>query len=446
MLVCLTSVIWLQTAWSDTGVYEECIKEPVFEGKVCTLQLNRDADVGLILIHGLGGSIEDWETTIAALGADFHVLAFDLPGFGKSDKGSQTYSPTRYAKLADHLAAHYFHGKPYHIVGHSMGGAIALRFASLRPAHFQRLVLLDAAGILHPQVLSKFQAGSMLQEASGMKQTRGFAERFSGKIMEQIDRLPISPIDIANSKMGREYVLQGDPQMIAALELAGEDFSDAIVSVTEETLILWGDGDPTVPRRTGEVLAAHMPHARLEIVFDSGHVPMQDQSKKTNELIRRHLSASDQELSRLNPLSRRQPALASKRVGTCSGESGKVFQGDYLSIDVRDCTNVIIRDARMGRLKVVDSRISLIDTDISGKVGGVQAFGSNVTITNGSISGVIAIEAEKSRFDLAGVSLKGSEHAVKAKGSKFVFSICHVRSPHMDGALHAYKKMNDAVL
>ena len=120
----LLACLWLQIAWcadAIPGTSEECISEPVFEGKVCTLQANPNAKVGVILIHGLGGSIDDWKNTIPALADDFHVLAFDLPGFGKSDKGSQDYSPTRYAQLARFLAAHYFPDKSYHIVGHSMG-------------------------------------------------------------------------------------------------------------------------------------------------------------------------------------------------------------------------------------------------------------------------------------------------------------------------------------
>ncbi len=158
-IVGLAVCLWMQAAWCAEalpGTYEECIEDPIFDGKVCTVQANRDAKIGVILIHGLGGSVDDWKNTIPALATDFHVLTFDLPGFGKSDKGSQVYSPTRYAKLAHLLADRYFQNKTYYIVGHSMGGAIALRFASLRPARYQRLVLIDAAGILHPQVLSKF--------------------------------------------------------------------------------------------------------------------------------------------------------------------------------------------------------------------------------------------------------------------------------------------------
>jgi pimeloyl-ACP methyl ester carboxylesterase len=449
VLIGLLAYTWLQAAWcADTipDTIEECITEPIFEGKVCTLQANPDGKVGVILIHGLGGSIDDWKNTIPALAENFHVLAFDLPGFGESDKGSQDYSPTRYAHLAHFLADRYFTDKNYHIVGHSMGGAIALRFAAQRPLRFQRLVLIDVAGILHPQVISKFQAGSLLENTSGVHQTRGFAERLSGRILEQVDRLPISPIDIANSALGRDNILRGGPDRIAALELAGEDFSNAIASVNEPTLILWGDQDQTAPLRTGKVLAADMPHARLEIIAESGHEPMQDQTEKTNALIMEHLLASEQDLDRQYPQPPRLPAFTSQRVGTCSHKSDMEFKGDYLSIDVRDCSSVTIRNARVGHLNVINSRLSMIDTDILGKDEGVHADNSNITVTNGYISGVIAIKSERSRFDLAGVQLKGSQDAIKAVGSNFIFSICRVHSPHTEGTLHVYKKMNDGVL
>ncbi len=451
----LMALLWLQTAWSaDTEpetVYlpdtvEECFKEPVFDGMVCTQQTNPTAKTGVILIHGLGGSMNDWKNTIPALAKNFHVLAFDLPGFGKSDKGSQEYSPTRYANLAQFLADRYFPGKDYHIVGHSMGGAIALRFAALRPLRFQRLVLIDVAGVLHPQVISKFQAGSMLDSASGPLKTRRFVEHLSGRLLEEIDRLPISPIDIVNSSLGRDYVLQGGPQSIAALMLSGEDFSNAITSVTEPTLVLWGDNDLIAPLRTGRVLAARLPQARLSIIADSGHEPMLDQTDITNALIEKHLLANEPELAALYPPAPALHVLESDRVGTCKRDSGMSFTGDFRRIELDDCTNITIRNARVGQLNVLNSIVSLFDTDILGGNEALHAYNSEVTITNGNISGEIAIKSERSRFDLAGVHLKASKDAVKASGSKFVFSVSQAHSLHTDGNLHFYRKMNDSAL
>lgn len=449
LILGLMAFMWLQSAWcveTVTATYDECIEEPIFEGRVCTVQANRDAMIGVILIHGLNGSTADWQNVIPSLAKDFHVVAFDLPGFGKSDKGSQIYSPTRYARLAHFLADHYFQDKPYHVVGHSMGGAIALRFAAQRPLRFQRLVLVDAAGILHPLVISKFQAGSMMVRASGVQQTRGLVERLSGMILEQTERLPISLADIVDTALGRDHVLQGGPEKIAALELAGEDFSHAIASVTEPTLVLWGDHDLVASLRTGKVLAANMPHARLEIISDSGHDPMLDQADQLNALIRKHLLASDDVLAgyyrQAPPLS----AFASDRVGRCSGESDMEFKGDYRAIELRDCSNITIRDARVVQLSAVNSRLEIIDTDILGKKVGLLADDSDVTITNGEISGVIAINAAHSQFDLAGVRLKGTRAAVKGVDSKFIFSVSKVSSPHTDGYLHTYKSMVDEEL
>ncbi|OGS96159.1 MAG: hypothetical protein A3H31_09495 [Gallionellales bacterium RIFCSPLOWO2_02_FULL_57_47] len=445
----LVAFMWLQPAWGGdaiNGTYEECIEEPIFEGRVCTVQANRDAKIGVILIHGLGGSVDDWLHTIPALATDFHVVAFDLPGFGKSDKGSQHYSPTHYARLAHFLADHYLKNKPYHVVGHSMGGAIALRFAAQQPLRFKRLVLIDAAGILHPLVITKYQAGSVMERASGVQQFRGFAERLSGKILEQAERLPISPTDIVDTALGRDRVLDGGPEKIAALALAGENFSYAISSVTAPTLVLWGDNDLVVPLRTGKVLAARMPHARLEIITDSGHVPMLEQTERLNALVSKHLLASDDVQAEYYQQASPLPEFASERVGACSGESGKVFEGDYRAIELRDCSNITIRNARIGQLTVLNSRLNLTNTDIVGKDVGLLADNSDITITNGEISGGIAITAESSRLDLAGVRLNGTQAAVSGVNSKFIFSVSQVSSPHKTGHLHVFKNMGNEEL
>ena len=66
----LAVCVWMQAAWcaeAIPGTYEECIEDPIFDGKVCTVQANREAKIGVILIHGLGGSVDDWKNTIPAL-------------------------------------------------------------------------------------------------------------------------------------------------------------------------------------------------------------------------------------------------------------------------------------------------------------------------------------------------------------------------------------------
>jgi len=449
LLYALLPFMFIHSAWSADVTYsskQECIAEPIFNGRVCTLHANHLAKVGVMLIHGLSGSTDDWKKTIPALAENFHVVAFDLPGFGKSDKGSQSYSPTRYARLVQYLADHFLPNKPYHVVGHSMGGAIALRYASQLPSRMQRLVLIDAAGILHPQVITKFQAGSLAVNASGVNQMRGFVERFSRTLLEQADQLPISGIDIANSSLGRDLILRGGPEKIAALELAGEDFSSAIATVTAPTLILWGDNDLIAPLRTARILASRMKFARLEIISDSGHEPMLEQHQKLNTKLINHLLANEQAVAESYPQSPHPIRFTSGRMGSCSGAYGKVFEGDYLSIELNDCSNVTIRKARVAQLNVINSSLNMIDSYVLGGNIGLTAENSEVTITNGEISGEIAISALNSRFDLAGVLLQATQTLVKGVSSKFIFSVCEVQNTATSGYLHTYKSMKDEEL
>jgi len=118
-------------------------------------------------------------------------------------------------------------------------------------------------------------------------------------------------------------------------------------------------------------------------------------------------------------------------------------QGRLSRHELRDCSNITIRDARVGELRVFNSRLNLTDTDIPGKDMGLYAEDSDITITNGDISGVIAVNAVNSRLDLAGVRLKGTQAAVRGVNSKLLFSVSQVSSPHMTGPLHIFKRMAD---
>ena len=103
----------------------------------------------VVLVHGLGDEASTiWQSTIALLKNEYYVITFDLPGFGKSSKENKLYSPQNYAKFIHYVTQTYVK-KPFHLIGHSMGGAIALKYTSMYSLDVQSLVLVDAADILH---------------------------------------------------------------------------------------------------------------------------------------------------------------------------------------------------------------------------------------------------------------------------------------------------------
>ncbi|MGE5679659.1 MAG: alpha/beta fold hydrolase [Bacillota bacterium] len=103
-------------------------------------------DKTIILVHGLASNAGFWRYNIAELAKHYRVIAVDLPGYGKSEKGAFPYNMSFYAdqikRLADELNI-----KKFIYAGHSMGGQIGITFALRHPEYLEKLVLASPAGI-----------------------------------------------------------------------------------------------------------------------------------------------------------------------------------------------------------------------------------------------------------------------------------------------------------
>ena len=91
---------------SIAGVSETVVKEPIFHGQVHVYTAGRRDAPTVVLVHGIGDKgARDWEGLTATLAQDFHVVSFDLPGFGRSSKGNQSYTPENYVAILRHYIA-----------------------------------------------------------------------------------------------------------------------------------------------------------------------------------------------------------------------------------------------------------------------------------------------------------------------------------------------------
>ena len=104
-------------------------------------------DVPTILLHGWGDSGATWQFVIDALDPAHSYLAFDARGFGRTQHAPEGYwFPDYYADL-DALLEDVAPGRRVDLVGHSMGGAVALMYAGIRPQRVRRVVNLDSFGL-----------------------------------------------------------------------------------------------------------------------------------------------------------------------------------------------------------------------------------------------------------------------------------------------------------
>ena len=410
---------------------KECFHEPVFGDSACVYEVNRSAPRTVVLVHGIGGQAEDWEAIIPGLAAQFHVVAVDLPGFGASTRANRLYSVERYASFL-HFVVERYAREPIELVGHSLGAAVSLWYAATYPKDVDRLVVADMAGVLHRMSLAKLAANRWLGNVlAGVPGTGAVVGGWMDEMIGRAGNLPVNAGLVLRTAVTRERVLRGDPSRISAFALAETDFTEIIPKVAAPTLVIWGTEDQIASMRTGQVLAARLQDARL-VTLSSDHTPMRAQPQRFLELTLAHLNG--EEIAATWPAHPIPPIGTSAVSGRCDGESDAVFEGGAFDVvEIRGCSHVEIDNSRIRQLDVSDSTVFLTNSIVEGTDVAVRLVNTNFTGTAVDITGEVAVSAENSNLDLAGVRLAGRTAAVVAsQPSGIIFSVSRVESPHTD--------------
>jgi len=112
---------------------ETRVDEPIFKGQAAVYEGGTANPRSVVLVHGVGdNAARDWDRLIPELVKEYHVLTFDLPGFGRSSKGNEEYTITNYARFLRWVIPQYVRG-PFTLIGHSFGGSVALKYAAIIP-------------------------------------------------------------------------------------------------------------------------------------------------------------------------------------------------------------------------------------------------------------------------------------------------------------------------
>ncbi len=419
---------------------EMLVQEPVFNGTVYVTEAGKEHDTSIVLVHGAGDrAARDWEAVIPGLAQRYHVLAFDLPGYSRSSKSNLLYSPARYAVFIQWLVNRYVGQKPFVLAGHSMGGAIALRYAVDYPDRLQRLILVDAAGILHRTAFLKGMYTMKEREAgAGMRlllRTDEFDDfvRFifdelsnderAGKMEQALHSAPL-----------RKLMLGGDPKKISGLATILEDFSAGVEQLRVPTLLIWGGDDTIAPIRTAKALLGRLPEARLETIAGSGHVPMMDNPEEFLRIVKSELVPGRAQDSAKQVTA---PQKSETRIVRFNHQRDLVLTGSYKKIELNHCTGVRIANATIDQIEISHSDVIFENCRIAGTAIGLRAVRSEIIGTNLDIEAETAIHASRSRIDLAGSRLRGKKAAVASVNrSLLIFSISHSESPHYSGPIH----------
>jgi pimeloyl-ACP methyl ester carboxylesterase len=419
------------------GMTEQRIDEPVFNGRAWVYEAGKGNARTVVLVHGIGANgARDFREVIPALAREYHVVTFDLPGFGRSDRANVAYTPSSYATFVKFVVDKFVRG-PFMLVGHSMGGVVALRYAANYPGDVERLVVADTPGVLYRlSFTSQFVGHLGMDFLPPAVNPQEKLANLARKLLGRAERTSFDPEAVLASPRLRESLLGSDPAKIAGLGLAVEDLSKVLPGLTMPTLVVWGKDDTQAPMRTATILAATIPNSRLVVLPKTGHVPMEDNPSAFRATVEPFLRGIPEAAEPVVSPPRRAAAHGDVR---CEDKSGQLYEGDYDTLVINDCSGARIRNARIRQLRVFDATVEIEDSVIGGGAIGLHAHDATIIMTGGRIEGETAIYALSSRIDLAGVTVSATRTAMAAGvDSWVVFSIGHIESPRRNGPVQGY--------
>lgn len=240
----------------------------------------------IVLVHGLGSSTALWKEVDGDLARDFRVIAYDLRGAGRTGAPPGPYT---FEQLVGDLLGliEALDLGPVSLVGHSLGGTVALAHAAEHPEHVAAAVGLGALAELPQQSREGMRARAETVESEGM-----------GAVAETVAQNGTAPSFHRRPEQLASFVdllAASDPGGYAALcrVAAGIDITNVLQRISVPVLLLGGDRDAVVPPAARDAMAARIPIARSIEVEDCGHIVPLEQPQVLREHVRSFLQAKD---------------------------------------------------------------------------------------------------------------------------------------------------------
>lgn len=257
----------------------------------------------ILLIHGIGDNSTTWEPVHAKLAQRFTVIAVDLLGHGQSDKPRADYSAAAYANgMRDLLSV--LDIERVTVVGHSLGGGVAMQFAYQFPQLVERLVLVGAGGItkdvnlvlrlaslpLGGEALALLRLPLVLPAVQIAGRAAGWllGSTALGRDLPDVLRILADlPEPTASSAFTRTLraVVDWRGQMVTVLDRC-------YLMESLPVQIIWGTDDVVVPVSHARMAHAAMPGSRLEIFERSGHFPFHDDPDRFIEVVEQFIATT----------------------------------------------------------------------------------------------------------------------------------------------------------
>ncbi|VEJ36068.1 2-hydroxy-6-oxononadienedioate/2-hydroxy-6-oxononatrienedioate hydrolase [Aedoeadaptatus ivorii] len=227
-------------------------------GKNIAVYDTKEGDEFAIVLHGWGANVESVMPIVNCLKDKFRVIAYDSYGHGGSDEPDSVIGGAEYAALLEAIFAHYGIARA-HCIGHSFGGKTLTEFAATRPERVDKLVLIDASGVLPKRKASYYY------KVYSFKLLRFLYE----KLFFWQDRETV--LEKFYRKFGSDdyQAAQGIMRKVF-VKVVNESTESFFPAISAPTLLIWGEDDDATPLYMARVFEEKIPEAGLA-VLPGGH-------------------------------------------------------------------------------------------------------------------------------------------------------------------------------
>ncbi len=228
----------------------------------------------MVLIHGLFLNSDCWKYQLPAFESKYHILRFDLRGHGRSTKPEKQFKVRNYVDDMASLLNHLNWTSELYLVGHSLGGMVALVYGLENLSNVKKMVVADSFC---------FVAEEAVADVTGRINDRTL-EKFASEISVR----GMIPYDNEKAEFVKKLVM--DPMTkqdcLQATEASeGFNICENLKNLNIPVLLLVGEKDITTPVWAGKMLNGWLPNSELTIIPDAGHLTILDHSDEFNNLV-----------------------------------------------------------------------------------------------------------------------------------------------------------------
>ncbi|MFI7490182.1 alpha/beta fold hydrolase [Micromonospora echinaurantiaca] len=246
----------------------------------------------VVLLHGIGRSLRDFTEQHELLADRYRVHSLDLPGYGGSLPMAEPYTLPALARFVGRYLDAVGVEAPAHLVGNSLGGAIAMRLAVAEPARVASLALVNSAGFgrevtMMLRLLALRPLGRLLLRPSRAAARRTERALFHDAAFATAERVAYA-LEVARQPYAARVLLETAHNLGTFRGVSPqwrEELLTELARLDVPTLVVWGDRDLILPAAHLAAARTRLPHARTHLFTNCGHMPQIECAEEFSRLL-----------------------------------------------------------------------------------------------------------------------------------------------------------------